>query len=145
MYIVWLCAALLFVFLEALTVGINFIWFSAGALLAMVASFITDSIVVQLTVFVLASAVCLLAFRPLVKKKFNGKVTPTNSDRIIGQTGKVTEDIKNDENVGQILVSGQVWSAHSETGENILKDSYVTVTEIKGVRAVVRPADNKEE
>ncbi len=144
MYIIWLCAALLFVFLEALSAGINFIWFAAGALLAAAASFFTGSVIIQLTVFVLVSAICLLAFRPLVKKKFNGKIIPTNYDRVIGQTGKVTEDIKNDENVGQILVAGQVWSALSETGEEIAKGSYVKVSEIKGVRAVVRPV-NKEE
>ncbi len=140
MNIIWLAAAGLFLFLEALTVGVNFMWFSLGALAAMVTSFITGSVTIQIIVFVAVSVISLIAFRPLLVKRFSNKKTePTNFDRIIGQTAVVTRDIDNSKNEGQILIFGQVWSASSESGEIIGKDVKVTVTEIKGVRAIVRP------
>ena len=140
MNIIWLAAAGLFLFMEALTVGINFIWFSLGALAAMVTSFITDSVAVQIVVFVVVSVASLIALRPLLVKRFSRKKTEaTNFDRIIGQTAVVTREIDNSKNEGQIMIFGQVWSASSESGDIIGKDVKVTVTDIRGVRAIVRP------
>lgn len=136
--IVWLGIALLFLFLEALTTGLNFIWFSTGALASMIVSFITDSLVLQISVFVIVTALSLIAFRPIVKKRFNSKVTPTNFDRIIGRTAVVTEEIDNSKNAGQISVLGQIWSASSAEDMVVPKDTKVEIVEIKGVRAVVR-------
>ena len=135
---VWFGAMVLFVIIEAATMGINFIWFSLGALGAMITSMAGGELWLQVVIFIFVTAVTLYFTRPLVKKYFNSKRVRTNADRIIGKIATVTEEIDNNKGVGQINVEGQIWSAKSENGEIIKKDASVTVVSIVGVKAVVK-------
>lgn len=135
---VWFGAMVLFVIIEAATMGINFIWFSLGALGAMITSMAGGELWLQVVIFIFVTAVTLYFTRPLVKKYFNSKRVRTNADRIIGKIATVTEEIDNNKGIGQINVEGQIWSAKSESGDVIEKGSYVTIISIVGVKAVVK-------
>ena len=135
---VWFGAMVLFVIIEAATMGINFVWFALGSLGAMIASMLGGQIWIQVVVFIAITALTLYFTRPLVKKYFNSKRVRTNADRIIGKTATVIENIDNNQGIGQINVEGQIWSAKSESGEVIEKGSYVTIISIVGVKAVVK-------
>ncbi len=146
MWVFWLIAAGVFFIIEMATIGFLVFWLGIGALLAMVTSFITDSILIQVIVFVVTSTLLLIFTRPLVNKFIKvPKETVTNAYSIIGKKAIVVKEINNVEGDGQIKVDGEVWSAKSNTDEVISKETEVEIVEIDGVKAVVRKisADSK--
>lgn len=146
MWVFWLIAAGVFFIIEMATIGFLVFWLGIGALLAMVTSFITDSILIQVIVFVVTSTLLLIFTRPLVNKFIKvPKETVTNAYSIIGKKAIVVKEINNIEGDGQIKVDGEVWSAKSNTDETIPKDTEVEIVEIDGVKAVVKKinADSK--
>ena len=139
MLYVWLGATIFFGLIEAATAQLTTVWFAAGAIVAMIlAAAGVKSITVQIVVFVAVSVASLIATRPLVKKIINKKVQPTNADRNIGQTGRVTEEINNIEGRGSVNIKGIIWSARSEDDGVIPADELVTVTKIEGVKVIVK-------
>lgn len=138
MYIVWICAAVLFGIFEALTVQLVSVWFVIGAVAALASSLLGAKLYVQIIVFIAASFLMLLITRPLVKKKLTVKMQPTNADRCIGKAATVTEDIDNINATGQVKVDGQIWSARSSNSSVIKKGTNVTVEKIDGVKLIVK-------
>ena len=143
MWQVWLIIAGICLVIEIITVGFLIFWFAIGALFAMLISFFTDNIVIQTSVFVISSGLLIFATKPLVKKIMNKKETvKTNVYSIIGKTGIVTNEINSIENLGQVKVDGELWSAIGENSSAIAKGTEVEIKEIKGVKAVVAPKKN---
>ena len=143
MWIFWLIAAWIFFIIEMATIGFLVFWLGIGALLAMVTSFITDSIIIQFIVFVSTSTLLLIFTRPLVNKFIKiPKEIKTNAYSIIGKKGIVISKINNVDGAGQIKIDGEVWSAKSFDEENIEKDAEVEIVEIDGVKAVVKKISN---
>lgn len=141
MWYVWLILAGIFFVAEILTVGFLVFWLGIGALIAMLVSFFTDSLVIQMTVFVISSTILIIATKPLVKKLTQkDKTVVTNAFSIIGKKGIVTKEINPALAVGQIKVQGQDWSAKCEDEQVIPKGSEVEVMKIDGVKAVVKLA-----
>lgn len=138
MLYVWLGLTILFAIAEAATAQLTTIWFAAGSLTAMLLTiFGVKSVTVQIIVFVLVSVVTLIATRPLVKKLLHKKVQPTNADRNIGETGIVTEDIRNIDGEGAVKINGVIWTARSAKDEYIPADSLVKIISIEGVKVIV--------
>lgn len=137
MKLIWAGLLLVFVIVEAATVGLASVWFALGALAALICVLLGANLWVQLTVFVLVSGLSMLAFRPIAKKYINGKVEPTNADRLIGAEALVTEAIDNLRSQGAVSIGGLVWSARSEHDELIAKDTLVRITRIEGVKVYV--------
>lgn len=132
---IWLIAFLGLLLVEFLTVGLVSIWFAFGALAALITTFITESVLVQVLVFVVISIIALLVTRPLMKRfKVNG-FEPTNTDRVIGKVAEVTKEIK--PNVyGEVVIFGTEWMAASE--EKIAVGEKVVVEKIEGAKLIVR-------
>ena len=139
MWVFWLIAAGVFFIIEMATIGFLVFWLGIGALLAMLTSFVTDSIFIQALVFVVTSTLLLIFTRPLVDKFIKTpKELKTNAYSIIGKKAIVISKINNIEGVGQIKIDGDVWSAKSFDDEDIPEDTEVEITEIDGVKAVVK-------
>ena len=144
MWIFWLIAAGIFFIIEMATIGFLVFWLGIGSLLAMVTSFITDSILIQVIVFVITSTLLLIFTRPLVNKFIKvPKEVKTNAYSIIGKKGIVVKEINNIEGDGQIKVDGEVWSAKSNIDEIIPKDTEIEIVDIDGVKAVVQKINTK--
>ena len=137
MYI-WLGATILFGVIEALTVGLTSIWFAVGALAAMICAACGASVWIQLAVFIAATAVLLIATRPLVRKFLKPKIETTNAQGLIGKAAVVVEAIDNDKALGAVRVGGKVWTARSEDGVHIAPDTVVEITRLEGVKLFVR-------
>ena len=139
MWIFWLIAAGVFFIIEMATIGFLVFWLGIGALLAMITSFITDNILIQVIVFVITSTLLLVFTRPLVNKFIKvPKEVKTNAYSIIGKKAIVVKAIHNIEGDGQVKIDGEVWSAKSLDEEEIPKDAEVEIVEIDGVKAVVK-------
>ena len=137
-YIVWawLAVAVILLVIEAITINLVTIWFAIGALCAMVMSIFVDSFFINFAAFVVVSFGLLIITKPMCKKIV--KKVPTNVDRLIGQTALVTQEIDPVLGAGQVTVKGVIWSAKTEGDAKVAKDKIVEITEISGVKLVVK-------
>ena len=141
--VVWLCLLVFFAITEAVTVGLVSVWFAAGALVALLGTFFTSNIWIQIFLFLLVSCVTMAVLRPLARKYVLPTVVPTNADRVIGRQAVVTEAIDNLNGKGAVVVFGVAWTARSEDGTPIAEGTTVTVNRIDGVKLFVSPAPQR--
>lgn len=139
MWQVWLIASGVFLIAEVFTVSFLVFWLSIGALLAMLVSFFTSNLIIQMTVFVISSGLLIFATKPLVNKLAKKDIVPTNVYSIIGKNAIVVEDIDWNTGKGQIKVDGEIWSAKTQEQLSIPKGSEVEIESINGVKAYVKP------
>ena len=141
----WLGLTVLLLVVEASTVTLVSLWFAAGALAALVVSLLGGPLWLQIMAFLAVSVVTLTALRPLTRKFFTPKLTPTNIDSVIGSVGLVTAPIDNLTAAGQVKLGGMEWTARSTTGDPIAVGTKVTVDRIEGVKVFVTPAEKSVE
>ena len=140
MWKIWLILAGIFLIIEIINLGFLIFWFSMGAIIAMIASFFIDNVVIQASIFLISSTILLFATKPLVNKVLpKDSFIKTNSASLEGKIGKVTSDIDPIESTGQIKVNGETWSAKSSDNTYIKKDTEVIVEKIEGVKVIVKP------
>ena len=139
MWQVWLIISGVCFVLEIATVGFLVFWFGIGALFAMVASLFTSNIVIQTAVFIISSTALLFLTKPLVKKFSRSDKVATNAYSVIGKTGIVTREINSKTGVGQIKLGSEIWSAKSDEETTIPEGTEVEVTQISGVKVIVKP------
>lgn len=135
--IIWLAAVILLIVLEAVTYQLVAIWFALGAAAALIASLLDLSGTVQIVVFIVVSALSLIASRPLAKKIQRAPKQKTNADRIIGQKARVIQPILPDQK-GRVTVDGQDWSAAAQQPQQSFQvGEEVQVVRIEGVTLYV--------
>lgn len=137
--ITWLVLMILFLVAEASTVSLVSLWFACGCLAAIIVSLLHGAVWLQMTVFVVVSALMLLLLRPLVRKYVTPKLSPTNVDSIIGSQGFVTSHIDNSAASGQVKLDAMFWTARSTSGAEIPEDTLVRVDRVEGVKVFVSP------
>ena len=111
-------------------------WFSIGAVVSAVASYLGVSFVGQWAVFVVVSFVLLIYSRRFAEKISKPQPVKMNVDAYIGETGVVLESIDPEEDTGLVRVKKERWRADSE--EYIEKGERVEVIGVEGVHLVVR-------
>lgn len=140
MVFVWIGLIVLAVIAEATTEQLVSIWFVGGGIAGLILSILNVDPLIQILVVVAVSLILLIAIRPFARKKLDFEKTGTNADRNIGKTGVVLEDISNKEEHGQVKVLGNIWTARSALGDDIImKDTEVNIIRIEGVRLIVEP------
>ena len=139
--IFWLAVLVGFLIMEAQTVSLVSIWFSAGALVALIANLLDAQLWLQITLFLAVSATLRACLRPLLRKYFKPKLVKTNIDALIGTQGYVTADIDNLSATGSVKLGAMEWTARSASGAPIPKGTLVKVEQIEGVKAFVSPVE----
>ncbi|MGN0560066.1 MAG: NfeD family protein [Candidatus Fimenecus sp.] len=142
--VIWIVLLVLFLILEAATVQLVSAWFALGALCALLANLCGVGVVWQVVLFLVVSAICLIATRPLVKKMTATKIQKTNADRCIGAEAVVLEEINNLKSTGLVKAMGNTWTARSEDGSVIPKDAVVIVRKMEGVKLIVSQQSEKQ-
>ena len=140
----WLGAIVFFGVVEGVTAGLVSIWFVLGAAAALIAALLNAALTVQFAVFLIVSALALVATRPLVKKLRAGKPVPTNLDRVIGTAGRVTETVDNSIASGAVYVDGKTWTARSADGSILPKGQMVRIVKMEGVKLFVEKSNERE-
>jgi membrane protein implicated in regulation of membrane protease activity len=138
--LIWMAVAIMFAFAEGFTLGLTFIWFAGGALLAMLMSFFGLPLWVQLIAFIAGSTLMLVYTRPVAIKVFKIGATKTNVDSLVGKSGVVIKKLE-PYSMGQVNVKGQIWSAKPEADVVIDCDKRVEVVRIEGVKLIVKEID----
>lgn len=137
---VWLILLIVFIAIEAATLGLTTIWFAGGALFAILAAVLHAPIVIQVVLFILVSLLLLFFTRPIAVKYFNKDRVRTNVESIVGRQAIVTGEINNLLGAGQVTVSGQEWSARSYDADTIIPvGTTVKILAINGVKLIVLP------
>ena len=136
--IMWAVAFVLLLIVEGATAQLVTIWFAAGALVALIAAALKAPLWLQIALFVVVSAITLVATRPIVRKITNRKAENLNAERIVGRQAIVTERIDNLEGTGAVKVDGLIWTARSADDSVLEQGSRVTIEKIEGVKAIVR-------
>ena len=136
----WLIIAGLCLVIEIYTVGFFIFWFGIGALFALLVSFLTSNLFIQIGVFLVSSSLLVISTKPLMKKfTKNEKTVPTNFFSLSGKQGIVTKKIDSDNSTGQVKVKGELWSAISD--KDIEKDAKVKILGVDGVKLKVEKID----
>lgn len=130
MVYIWLIVAVLAVVAEAVTVQMVAIWFAPAALVAMLGAIFGAPLALQIVLFVLVSALCVVFLYKKLRKNIAEDCVKTNLDALIGATAKVETEIPQD-GVGRVTVKGISWQAACPGGAP--KDAHVRVLSIDGV------------
>ena len=135
---IWLAVAILFIVIEAMTVGLTTIWFAAGALVSLILSLLKVGPLIQVAVFLIVSLVLLATTRKIFVNKLKTGSQKTNVDALVGEEAVVIEEIT-PHNTGLVKVKGQNWTAVAcDKDAAIPKDSTVKVKAIEGVKLIVK-------
>lgn len=139
MWIVWLILTVVFLIIEAVTLGLATVWCAAGSLAAMVMDLCgcstTWQLIVMIVVSVICFVICMIWIKPQFDKRQKNNFKPTNADRVLNQEGVVIKTINPIEGVGQIKVMGQIWSA--KASEKLEEGTLVKVDRMEGVKLFV--------
>lgn len=135
MILIWFAVIILAGVIEALTMDLSSIWFSAGAFFALLISIFTELIWLQVLVFIVFSVALLLGLRPMFKKYIKKNEIKTNADSLVGKTAVCIKPILDGER-GEVKIEGKIWTAIANEDINI--NEKVVVLAIKGVKLVVR-------
>ncbi len=139
MWYIWLIAAGIFFIVEIATVGFMIFWLGVAALITCLLSLVISNIFIQMTIFVILSAVLLLFTRPFLEKfviKKDDNVI-TNAYSIIGQEAIVTKSFDASSKIGQIKIGSEKWTAKSKDDSVFHEGDKVIVESIDGVKAIV--------
>lgn len=136
--IFWLIAAIGFLVLEGMTFNMTSIWFAVGSAAALLSCLFSGSFRVQAVVFVVVSALTLLAFRPLVSR-LRVRHTATNGDRNLGRKATVLTPVSA-ETTGRVRLDGVDWNARCATpGDSLAPGDSCKVCEIHSTLLIVEP------
>lgn len=140
----WLIALIVFLVIEAATLGLATIWFAGGALVALIAAMCGAGLGIQVASFLVVSLVLLIFTRPFAVRFLSKDTLKTNVDRVIGMEGVVTEEISNLAGTGKVSLGGNIWTARTENeGGTIPVDAVVAVLRVEGVKLIVKVKENE--
>jgi len=122
---------------ELMTVQLISIWLALAALVTMFFAILEVAFWQQVLIFVIVSAILLLATRPLVRKFIKTKIVATNLELDIGKTAIVIEEIDTNKTKGRATLNGVDWSARTSDNSIVPAGTTVTVEKIEGSKLIV--------
>lgn len=138
LWAIWLILCGAFLLIEIFNISFLLIWPGIGSFFAFIASILGAPVEIQIAVFAISTTIMIIFMKPLTKKLFKNKDnTKMNNDAMIGKKGVVIKEINSIEDVGQVKVAGELWSAITINDEKIKINEIVKVTKVDGVKLIV--------
>ena len=138
--ILWIVVMIATIVIEAATMGLTTIWFTGGALIALMVEMLNGSVYLQILAFLMISLSLLCFTRPLAVKYFNRERTRTNLDGLIGKQAVVIVSVHNLNETGRVVVEGKEWMARStDVSRTFEEGEIVRIQSIQGVKLMVEP------
>lgn len=134
--IIWLIVAAFVIIIDVVTSSFIFMWFSIGALVAIVLSMLGFPMGIQIISFLVVGIITVSIGYPWAKKKFKASVNhlPTMEQGYIGMELTASNDIIEKE---KIKVGGIYWTAYNK-GEVIKAGDKFIITGIEGNKLTVK-------
>lgn len=138
--ILWIVVFILAIVIELMTEQLVSIWFSGGALIAVVLALFNVEWQFQLLVFVVVSAILVVLSRYVFfKKEKNQNSLKTNVDMMIGKKILVISKVDK-ENPGEGKYRDIIWTIISEDEINV--GNYAIIKRIDGNKLIVDKINN---
>ena len=143
-WIIWLALFVVMLGIEAAGPALVSIWFSFGALIALIVSFIPEvPWWVEVIIFVVISIATLLALRPILRRYIKRNNYNTNIDSFTGKRGYVIEDITYLK-PGAVKIGDVSWTAvPANREETILENEIIEVVAVSGNKLLVKKVEGK--
>ena len=140
LWLIWIIISILCLILELSSGDFFILCFAIGAAVAAIIAGCGLSLTWQIIIFAIVSALSLLLVRPALLKKLHKphRERLSNAEALIGQTGRVSEEI--DANgFGRVAIDGDDWKARSSDGSAIEKGTRVRVVKMDSIILTVKP------
>ncbi len=137
---IWLSIFLIALIIEISTAELVSIWFSGGALFALIFTYIPNvPFFVEIIVFFVTSGILLILLRPLSKRLMekHKQQIATNIDAIIGKRGIIIKEI-NPLEPGEVKVDALIWNCINIDDTKIEKGQTVEVIKVEGNKLTVK-------
>lgn len=133
--ILWIIIAAVAILIDIATSSFLFVWFTVGAIAAMIAEMLGVSFGVQVIIFLVVNLITVSLGYPWAKKKFKTSVkrTPLMEETYIGRV------MKAEENIGQrakVKVDGIYWTVQN-SGEEIKAGDNFKIIGIEGIKLII--------
>ncbi len=124
---------------EIVAPGLVLLPFGVGAIIASLTGFLGADPLIQVVVFIVASAAVFLALRPLARRlNESDQDEGIGARRLVGARALVLEDIPANDS-GMVRIDREQWRAESIDDAMVPAGTTVTVTEVRGTRVMVTP------
>ncbi len=137
---VWILVFIIAIVVEISTQELVSIWFSVGAIPAIILAAFGLSFWWQLGTFAVVSAIAFVLSQIFLKKKIKINSSATNADSLVGNEILVVSRVT-PTSIGEGRVRDVVWTIASD--ETIEKDEFAIVKEIKGNKLIVMSKEKK--
>lgn len=133
--ILWIIIAAVAILIDIATSSFLFVWFTVGAVAAMIAEVLGVSFGIQVIIFLVVNLITVSLGYPWAKKKFKASVkrTPLMEETYIGRV------MKAEENIGQrakVKVDGIYWTVQN-SGEEIKAGDNFKIIGIEGIKLII--------
>lgn len=142
MIVLWSVFIVVTVVIELETADLVTIWFTIGAVAALISAAFEASPLLQIGIFIAVSVLLLLLTRRLTKNMSQKNFVRTNADRVIGTTGVVTKEVSSDE-IGEVLVGSITWRATTLSKHSFSVGEKVAIDAISGAKLIISKIDNE--
>jgi membrane protein implicated in regulation of membrane protease activity len=143
MIVIWSLVLIATIVIEFETADMVTIWFAVGAIGALIAAALEQTVFIQIGIFIIVSLVLIVLTRPMTKRFMDKTVIKTNADRFIGMIGTITVEVPVGGR-GEVLVDNNKWIAFSSLEEVIPVGTKVIVQDIIGIKLLVSKTDEEE-
>lgn len=137
---VWILVFIIAIVVEISTQELVSIWFSVGAIPAIILAAFGLSFWWQLGTFAVVSAIAFVLSQIFLKKRIKINSSATNADSLVGNEILVISRVT-PTSIGEGKVRDVVWTIASD--ETIEKDEFAIVKEIKGNKLIVMSKEKK--
>lgn len=138
---IWAAIGAITIVIELFSSDIDAIWFTAGSAVAFILSLFDLHIAIQLSAFVVITAVLLFTVGRLAKKAMLAKNISANSDSLIGKEVLVLEEANEFDN-GSGVINDIVWTITCQAGVKVEKGTHAIILAIDENKLVVKSKDN---
>lgn len=136
-FVGWIIFFVFICLVEVMTQQLVAIWFAAGGLVCVFASYFDVAFYMQLIIFIVVSSGTLLLLRPYAMKYAKKSIIQTNVQDVVGKTAIVMEDFDSATYEGRVKLEGLDWAAKAENNAVLSKGQKVEIQAVEGVKLIV--------
>ncbi len=134
---IWVAVGLLLLIVEVFTLSFVVLFFGLSALVVAGIKFVTgsDNLAVELVIFAVVGAACLLGFRKKLRQTFNkGARVNTDASTVIDLSVGVSPHGK-----AKIEYQGTIWDAHNDSDYQLKVGDKAIIVRTDGIKLIIKP------
>ena len=135
-WIIWIAVGVFFLVVELSTAALVSIWFVPAAIITCLLSFVIDSALLQIVIFVFLSAIFMVISLKIYKKYIKKPVDEVDqNEKLLGKIVIVTDTT--DGINGRVRMGDIYWKAITENGEELSENEKAVIRSVQGTTLVV--------